>query len=197
MKSREVIKTEVLVAGGGIAGMLAALVKTLIEKGFNAVKNLNLYGINLFAKQKEPGQKNLYATKRLKMGLENRDLVSREIALQNNVYLDLSRVDERIIKTKNPKLYKVLQTSKGNSELTVKPVAHFTMGGIKIDEKCKTAVEGLFACGECSAGIHGANRIGGMALTECAVFGPIAGREAAEYANFSKNKNQKFLDRGD
>lgn len=60
--------------------------------------------------------------------------------------------------------------------------AHYTMGGIRINENCETRVEGLYAAGEATSGVHGANRLGGNALTEITVFGAIAGRQAAEYA---------------
>lgn len=51
-----------------------------------------------------------------------------------------------------------------------------------MNARCETGVPGLFAAGEAVAGLHGANRIGGNALTETAVFGPLAGEAAAEYA---------------
>jgi fumarate reductase (CoM/CoB) subunit A len=60
--------------------------------------------------------------------------------------------------------------------------AHFFMGGVRIDEKCETNVEGLYAAGEVSGGVHGANRMGGNAMVEIIVFGARAGRSAAEYA---------------
>jgi succinate dehydrogenase/fumarate reductase flavoprotein subunit len=60
--------------------------------------------------------------------------------------------------------------------------AHFFMGGVRINERCETSVEGLYAAGEVSGGVHGANRMGGNALTEIIVFGTRAGRYAAEYA---------------
>ena len=61
------------------------------------------------------------------------------------------------------------------------PAVHFFMGGVEIDEKGATSLPGLFAAGEVAWGIHGANRLGGNALTECAVFGIIGGQSAAEY----------------
>jgi succinate dehydrogenase/fumarate reductase flavoprotein subunit len=64
----------------------------------------------------------------------------------------------------------------------VSPAAHFFMGGVEIDENGKTSLPGLFAAGEVAWGIHGANRLGGNALTESAVDGIIGGRSAAEYA---------------
>jgi fumarate reductase (CoM/CoB) subunit A len=60
--------------------------------------------------------------------------------------------------------------------------AHFFMGGVRIDEKCQTNLEGLFAAGEVSGGVHGANRMGGNAMVEIIVFGTRAGRYAAEFA---------------
>jgi fumarate reductase (CoM/CoB) subunit A len=63
------------------------------------------------------------------------------------------------------------------------PSQHFFMGGIRIDEECRTNVNGLFAVGEVSGGTHGANRLSGVALTEVYVFGPVAGRCAARHAS--------------
>jgi succinate dehydrogenase/fumarate reductase flavoprotein subunit len=63
----------------------------------------------------------------------------------------------------------------------VAPAAHFFMGGVEINERAETQIRGLFAAGEITWGIHGANRLGGNALTECAVFGRIAGQSASEH----------------
>jgi succinate dehydrogenase/fumarate reductase flavoprotein subunit len=63
----------------------------------------------------------------------------------------------------------------------VSPAVHFFMGGVEIDENGRTSLPGLFAAGEVVWGVHGANRLGGNALTECAVFGVIGGQSAAEY----------------
>ncbi len=60
--------------------------------------------------------------------------------------------------------------------------AHFFMGGVRINEKCETSLEGLFAAGEVSGGVHGANRMGGNAMVEIIVFGARAGKYAFEYA---------------
>ena len=64
----------------------------------------------------------------------------------------------------------------------VSPAVHFFMGGVEVDENGKTSLPGLFAAGEVVWGAHGANRLGGNALTEGAVFGMIGGQSAAEYA---------------
>jgi fumarate reductase (CoM/CoB) subunit A len=62
------------------------------------------------------------------------------------------------------------------------PGAHYFMGGIVINEKCETGVEGLYAAGEAQTGVMGANRLAGNALTETQVFGAIAGAMAAKRA---------------
>ena len=59
------------------------------------------------------------------------------------------------------------------------PSQHFFMGGVRIDEECRTAIPGLFAVGEVTGGVHGANRLSGTALTEVFVFGPLVGKTAA------------------
>jgi len=66
--------------------------------------------------------------------------------------------------------------------LRVAPMAHHTMGGVVIDGRGATSVPGLFAAGEVTGGLHGANRMGGNALSETLVFGKRAGEAAAEWA---------------
>ena len=67
------------------------------------------------------------------------------------------------------------------------PAIHHTMGGVKIDTDCEvmkedgTAIAGLFAAGEVTGGVHGANRLGGNAVTDIVVFGRISGSKAASY----------------
>ncbi|MFB0564031.1 MAG: FAD-binding protein, partial [Candidatus Lokiarchaeia archaeon] len=63
------------------------------------------------------------------------------------------------------------------------PGVHHFMGGVRINEKCESTISGLFAAGEVEGGVHGANRIGGNALTETQVFGARAGKHAAERAS--------------
>ncbi|MDB5500507.1 MAG: succinate dehydrogenase, flavoprotein subunit [Tardiphaga sp.] len=61
----------------------------------------------------------------------------------------------------------------------VAPIAHYHMGGIRVDDRMQTGVPGLYACGEAVGGANGANRLSGNAITEAFVFGARAGREAA------------------
>jgi len=64
----------------------------------------------------------------------------------------------------------------------VAPIQHYMSGGLVIDTNGRTAVPGVFACGEVTGGVDGANRIGGNALTNVAVFGLRAGKAAAAYS---------------
>lgn len=74
----------------------------------------------------------------------------------------------------------------------VSPAVHFFMGGVEIDEKAATSLPGLFAAGEVVWGVHGANRLGGNALTECAVFGIISGQSAVEYVRKKEGEQKPF-----
>ncbi len=64
------------------------------------------------------------------------------------------------------------------------------MGGVKVDNKGRTKIKGLFAAGEVTGQLHGANRLGGNSLLETIVFGRIVGREAAIY---SKRTHRRFV----
>jgi succinate dehydrogenase / fumarate reductase flavoprotein subunit len=66
--------------------------------------------------------------------------------------------------------------------MEVGPTLHYFMGGIRVDaDTQETTVPGLFACGECGAGMHGANRLGGNSLSDLIVFGKLAGDGAKQY----------------
>ena len=64
----------------------------------------------------------------------------------------------------------------------VAPHAHYTLGGVAIDEEARTLIPGLFAAGEVAGNLHGANRVSGNALAETQVFGALAGTSAAGWA---------------
>jgi succinate dehydrogenase / fumarate reductase flavoprotein subunit len=67
--------------------------------------------------------------------------------------------------------------------MEIGPTTHYVMGGIRVDGDTQmSTVPGLFACGECAAGLHGANRLGGNSLSDLLVFGKLAGEHAAEFA---------------
>jgi succinate dehydrogenase / fumarate reductase flavoprotein subunit len=100
------------------------------------------------------------------------------------VLLDISHLDRDVILERLPRMYRqfvdlaMLDISK--TPMEVAPTAHYSMGGVRVNaETHATEVAGLFAVGECAAGVHGANRLGGNSLAECLVFGRIVGAEAA------------------
>jgi succinate dehydrogenase/fumarate reductase flavoprotein subunit len=76
-------------------------------------------------------------------------------------------------------------------KMEVGPTAHYSMGGVVTDIKCRTKIEGLFAVGEVISQIHGANRLGGNSLLDTVVFGKIAGAEAAILNKGVRDKRQR------
>jgi succinate dehydrogenase/fumarate reductase flavoprotein subunit len=78
----------------------------------------------------------------------------------------------------------------------VSPAVHFCMGGIQVNEAGQTGLDGLYACGEVTWGLHGANRRGGNALTECVVMGRIAGKSAANHVVMQRETKNQKKDRG-
>src|SRR6185295_836485 len=63
----------------------------------------------------------------------------------------------------------------------VVPTAHYMMGGVEFGPDCRTALAGLFAAGEDTGGVHGANRLGGNGVANSTVFGAVAGRAMARF----------------
>ncbi len=103
------------------------------------------------------------------------------------VHLDLRHLGEALIDERLPMVRDLAISYVGvdpvKEPIPVRPVVHYTMGGIDTDIDAKTALKGLFACGECACvSINGANRLGSNSLTELLVFGARAGRGAAEVA---------------
>lgn len=66
--------------------------------------------------------------------------------------------------------------------ISIAPFFHAANGGIQVGHDCSTSVKGLYACGEAAGGIHGADRLGGMASGSCLVFGTLAADSASSYA---------------
>ena len=98
------------------------------------------------------------------------------------VYMDLRDVPDPLWETHPLSLLKKIKFDFRSNPVAVSPAAHFFMGGVRTDESGQTDINGLFACGEIVWGLHGANRMGGNALTECVVTGNIAGRHAAQHS---------------
>jgi len=107
------------------------------------------------------------------------------------VFLDISHLAKEQILAKLPRMYRqfieyqMLDISRQRME--VAPTAHYSMGGVVVDpETHATEVAGLYAAGECTAGLHGANRLGGNSLTETVVYGRRAGEAAAAFSRSSE-----------
>ena len=113
------------------------------------------------------------------------------------VFLDIAWIKEKIsnapehIKRKLPSMYHQFKELAGvditKEAMEVGPTTHYIMGGVRVDADSQmTSIAGLFAAGECAAGLHGANRLGGNSLSDLLVFGKRAGEYAAKYAKESK-----------
>ncbi|HTJ21632.1 MAG TPA: fumarate reductase/succinate dehydrogenase flavoprotein subunit [Gemmatimonadaceae bacterium] len=109
------------------------------------------------------------------------------------VFLDIAWVKQKIpkseehIKRKLPSMYHQFMQLAGvditKEPMEIGPTTHYVMGGIRVDGDTQmSTVPGLFACGECAAGLHGANRLGGNSLSDLIVFGQRAGEHAARFA---------------
>jgi succinate dehydrogenase / fumarate reductase flavoprotein subunit len=131
-----------------------------------------------------------------RMELSTRDVVARSIYTEvkegrgtehGGAYLDISHKPAEYVKKKLPSMYHQFKEladvdiTKGPME--VGPTCHYVMGGIRVEaETAQSTLPGLFAAGECAAGLHGANRLGGNSLSDLLVFGRRAGLAAAKHA---------------
>jgi succinate dehydrogenase / fumarate reductase flavoprotein subunit len=109
------------------------------------------------------------------------------------VFLDISWIKEKLpnaaehIKKKLPSMYhqfkQLADIDITKEPMEIGPTTHYMMGGVEVDaESQMSTVPGLFAAGECAAGLHGANRLGGNSLSDLVVFGKRAGEFAAKFA---------------
>jgi fumarate reductase (CoM/CoB) subunit A len=115
----------------------------------------------------------------------------KELTLGNDVdgalLLDMRNADDsRIPFNEDLKARFKKKISYDTEPVKIIPACHHTMGGVSVDLKCRTEIEGLFAAGEIVGGIHGANRMGGNALCEAMVFGEQAGISASRYVDDSR-----------
>jgi succinate dehydrogenase flavoprotein subunit len=134
--------------------------------------------------------------------LLTRDHVSRCIVREikegrgsphGGVFLDISWIKSKIpnaaehIKRKLPSMYhqfkQLADIDITKEPMEVGPTTHYIMGGVRVDPDTQMSrLPGLFAAGECAAGINGANRLGGNSLSDLLVFGKRAGEFAAKFA---------------
>jgi succinate dehydrogenase flavoprotein subunit len=135
-----------------------------------------------------------YDPKRLE--LSTRDVVARAIYTEvregrgtphGGVLLDVSHLGAERVRRKLPSMYDQFMELAGvditREPMEVGPTCHYFMGGVRVDaETGASSVPGLFAAGECSGGMNGANRLGGNSLSDLLVFGKRTGDHAARYA---------------
>ncbi len=135
--------------------------------------------------------------------LLTRDEVARAITTEvkagrgsphGGVFLDIaSRRPPEFIKKKLPSMYhqfkELAEVDITKEPMEVGPTLHYFMGGIRVDADSQmSTVPGLFACGECAGGMHGANRLGGNSLSDLIVFGKLAGDGANDYVKGLSNQ---------
>ena len=132
-----------------------------------------------------------------RMELSTRDLIAlanyKEIqegrhGPHGGVFLDISHKDKTVIIEKLPRMYRQFMESQlldiSKEKMEVAPTAHYSMGGVVVEpETHATDIQGLYAAGEVTSGVHGANRLGGNSLAEVLVFGRRAGLAAAEFSS--------------
>ncbi len=102
------------------------------------------------------------------------------------VWLDVSHLPAEVIHSRLPRMYAqfaAVGVDITKEPMEIAPTAHYSMGGLRVTPRTHaTEVPGLYAAGEVTAGVHGANRLGGNSLAEILIFGRIAGEHAHEYA---------------
>jgi fumarate reductase flavoprotein subunit len=128
-----------------------------------------------------------------RMERSTRDLVSRASFLEvvegrgtpnGGVWIDVSHLGAEVVERNFRGMVKRCRDfgrDLARGPVEVGPTAHFLMGGVVIDSGCRTAIEGLFAAGEDTGGVHGANRLGGNGVAESTVFGGLAGDAIAAF----------------
>ncbi len=114
-----------------------------------------------------------------------RDIIARLCEIHDPVFLDFTRIPARMWRepllrsTRDPIKKHGVDIAK--NPIKVSFIGYYFMGGIKINERCETGLMGLYAAGEVTGGMHGANRLGSNALPEILVFGARSGQFAAEH----------------
>jgi succinate dehydrogenase/fumarate reductase flavoprotein subunit len=128
-----------------------------------------------------------------RMERSTRDLVSRASFLEvaegrgtpnGGVWIDVSHLGVEVVERNFRGMVRRCRDfgrDLAREPVEVGPTAHFLMGGVVIDTACRTAIEGLFAAGEDTGGVHGANRLGGNGVAESTVFGGLAGDTIAAF----------------
>jgi succinate dehydrogenase / fumarate reductase flavoprotein subunit len=139
-----------------------------------------------FMQRYDPQRMELSTRDRVALAVYTEIIEGRGTA-NGGVYLDISHRDKNFILKKLPRMYRQFLEAQmldiSLHPMEVAPTAHYSMGGVVVDpEDASTATTGLYAAGEVTSGLHGANRLGGNSLTETVVFGRRAGESAAAHS---------------
>lgn len=133
-----------------------------------------------------------YDAERLELSTRDRvamanytEIIEGRSTPNGGVFLDISHQSKEFIIQKLPRMYRqfldTLMIDISKSPMEVSPTAHYSMGGIQVaPDDHATSIEGLYAAGEVTSGLHGANRLGGNSLAEILIFGKRAGEAAAK-----------------
>jgi fumarate reductase flavoprotein subunit len=140
-----------------------------------------------------------------------RDVVSRSSFMEilagrgtpnGGVFIDASVIGPQLVEKNFPGMVERCRDygfDLAHSRVEVSPTAHFFMGGTRINSRCQTDLEGLYAAGEDAGGVHGANRLGGNGIADSTVFGGIAGDSMAndvigrEFAPFDEKQVEEII----
>ena len=169
--------TGLLVGGSGMSG-------TVLEEGLRGAGGHLFNGrLERYMERYDP----------VRLERSTRDIVSRSSYLEivagrssphGGVYIDVSHLGASFVERHFPGMVERCRDvgfDLAREPVEVSPTAHYLMGGVKIDTACHCNLDGLFVAGEDSAGVHGANRLGGNGVACSTVFGGIAGDRMAAY----------------
>ena len=137
-----------------------------------------------FMKRYDPERMELSTRDRVAMA-NYTEIIEGRGTKNGGVYLDISHKNKEFIIDKLPRMYRqfldTLMIDISKTAMEVSPTAHYSMGGVVVEpENHSTGIEGLYAAGEVTGGLHGANRLGGNSLAEILIFGKRSGHAAAQ-----------------
>ena len=120
------------------------------------------------------------------------EIISGRGTEHGGVWLDVTHLRKEVIQDRLPTMYQQFMELDGidisKEKMEVAPTAHYSMGGVVADIKCRTQIKGLFAVGEVISQIHGANRLGGNSLLDTMAFGKIAGEEGSKIGKATRRR---------
>ena len=152
-----------------------------------------------FMKRYDPGRMELSTRDRVALAAYTEIKEGRGTP-RGGVWLDVSHLPRTQIMDRLPRVYQTLMDLQlldiTTTPIEIAPTAHYSMGGVWVrPEDHRTDVEGLYAIGEASSGLHGANRLGGNSLIELLVYGKIVGHAAARLTRLSSTPNNVAVQR--